>query len=216
MRAQLRAGAAVYNAGEYHGAHDAWEDHWLDLAAGTDDERFLHGLIQFTAALHHARQANWEGLSGLVAGAREYLDGLPDDYRGVNLGAVRAYLDAMHADPEVVERAAPPPLTHEGAAVGLDDLDFGEAAIAAAILAEEYDRYEEDLVERGVEYAREELSESGTGTFVALVMDFAADVEHRDLVYQRLEQHVARRDAEREDVAGLFDVDADGGGGPSA
>ncbi|MFB6301121.1 MAG: DUF309 domain-containing protein, partial [Halobacteriales archaeon] len=52
MDAHLRAGIAIYNAGGYHAAHDAWEDHWLDLESGTDDERFLHGLIQFTAAVH--------------------------------------------------------------------------------------------------------------------------------------------------------------------
>ncbi|NIS31883.1 MAG: DUF309 domain-containing protein, partial [Actinobacteria bacterium] len=59
MDAHLRAGIAIYNAGGYHAAHDAWEDHWLELEAGTDDERFLHGLIQFTAAVHHAQGANW-------------------------------------------------------------------------------------------------------------------------------------------------------------
>jgi predicted metal-dependent hydrolase len=206
MRDALRAGIAVYNAGEYHGAHDAWEDHWLDLQSGSDDERFLHGLIQFTAALHHARASNWDGLAGLVASARDYLEGLPADYRGVNVGTVRASLDAMDDDPEVVERVAPPPMTHEGEAVALDDLDVDAAAIAAAILAGEHDRYEEAVVERAVEYARAELAEAGDGQFVALVMDFAADAEHRDLVYQRLEQHVQRRDAEREDVEGLFDT----------
>jgi predicted metal-dependent hydrolase len=205
MRAQLRAGAAVYNAGEYHGAHDAWEDRWLDLEPGSDDERFLHGLIQFTAALHHARQANWAGLAGLVDSARGYLDGLPGDYRDVNLAELRRYLDAMHADPEFVERRAPPPMTHEGEAVGVDDLDFEAAAIAADVLAEEYDRYEEAVVERAVADAREELAEAGDGQFVALVMDFVAEAGDRDLVYQRLVQHVERRNAEREDVEGLFD-----------
>jgi hypothetical protein len=205
MRANLRAGAAVYNAGEYHGAHDAWEDRWLDLESGTDDERLLHGLIQFTAALHHARHANWEGLAGLVDSARGYLDGLPGEYRAVDLGAVRTYLDAMHDDPEVVERRAPPPMTHEGMAVGLADLDFEEATIAADILAEEHDRYEEAILERGVDYAHDELDAAGDGRFVALVMDFVADPEHRDLVYQRLTQHVAKKDAERADVEGLFD-----------
>jgi len=50
----LRAGIAIHNAGHYHAAHDAWEDEWLELDDGSD-ERLLHGLIQFTAAIHHAR-----------------------------------------------------------------------------------------------------------------------------------------------------------------
>ncbi|MFC6725607.1 DUF309 domain-containing protein, partial [Halobium palmae] len=37
----LRAGVAIYNAGDYHAAHDAWEDVWLDLPEGTDDGRAL-------------------------------------------------------------------------------------------------------------------------------------------------------------------------------
>jgi predicted metal-dependent hydrolase len=73
MESHLRAGVAVYNAGQYHAAHDAWEDHWLDLEQGTDDEQFLHGLIQFTAAVHHARTRNWSGATGLASSARDYL-----------------------------------------------------------------------------------------------------------------------------------------------
>jgi hypothetical protein len=206
MRAALRAGVAVYNAGEYHAAHDAWEDRWLELDAGTDDERLLHGLIQFTGALHHARTGNWAGLSGLVASAREYLDGLPADYRGIDLDAVRGYLDALHDDPEHVERAGPPPMTHEGAAVGLADLEFEAAAVAAAVFAEELDAYDEATLERAVERARADLDRGEeTSPLVALVIDFAAEPEHRGLVYQRLEGHLDRREHERSDVEGLFD-----------
>ena len=34
MRDHLRAGIAVFNAGDFHDAHDAWEDRWLDLESG--------------------------------------------------------------------------------------------------------------------------------------------------------------------------------------
>ncbi len=43
LRDQLRAGAAIYNDGYYHAAHDAWEARWLECEDGTDDERLLHG-----------------------------------------------------------------------------------------------------------------------------------------------------------------------------
>jgi len=206
MRAALRAGVAIYNAGEYHAAHDAWEDRWLDLAAGTDDERLLHGLIQFTAALHHARTGNWAGLSGLVESARSYLDGLPADCRGVDLAAVRRYLDALHEDPEHVERVPPPPMRQEGAAVRLEDLAFDAAAIAAGVFAEEQDGFEAATVERAVELARADLDGGDeTSPLVALVMDFAVETDHRGLVYQRLEAHVDRREHELSDVEGLFE-----------
>ena len=205
MRDHLRAGVAVYNAGEFHAAHDAWEDYWLDLESGTDDERFLHGLIQFTAAVHHAHGANWAGVRGLAESAAAYLADLPADYRAVNVGEVRDYLQRVAADPEHVERAAPPKLTHEGRAVMPEDLLFDAAAIAAEILAEEYG-YDEDVVERAAEYARADLdSGRATSEFVTFVMDFARDRANRAIIFQRLRQHVEKRHQRETDVDGLFD-----------
>jgi hypothetical protein len=206
MRDHLRAGVAVYNAGEYHAAHDAWEDYWLDLERGTDDERLLHGLIQFTAVVYHARQRNWQGLAGLVESATEYLADLPDEYRGIDVAVVRSALVRFGADPERIERGPPPRLVHEGEAITPDDLRFGPAAIAARIIAEEHERYDEDVLVRATDYAREDLDAGqGTSEFVTFVMDFARVSDDQDIVYQRLSDHVARRDRRASDVAGLFD-----------
>ena len=205
MRDHLRAGIAVYNAGEHHAAHDAWEDRWLGLESGTDDERFLHGLIQFTAAVHHAHRANWPGVRGLAESGAGYLAGLPADYRGVNVGRVRAYLRAVAADPEHVERVTVPKLTHEGRALVPEDLRFEAGAVAAGVLAEEYG-YDEAVVERAVEYARSDLdSGRATSQFVTFVLDFARDAANRGLIFQRLEGAVGKRDHEEEDVEGLFE-----------
>jgi len=206
MDAHLRAGAAIYNAGEYHAAHDAWEEEWLDRERGTDDERLLHGLIQFTAAIHHAHHANWAGVRGLAESGADYLADLPADHRGVNVGAVGAYLEATRDDPEHVERVGPPRLTVDDAALALADLDFEETAVAAPVLAEEYPGYDETVVERAVAYAHEDLAAGDDGSkFITLVMDFVADAENRGLVYQRLRGHVERRRARERDVEGLFD-----------
>jgi predicted metal-dependent hydrolase len=208
MDAHLRAGIAVYNAGEYHAAHDAWEDRWLDLESGTDEERFLHGLIQFTAAVHHGYDGNWAGLQGLAESAGRYLEGLPSPYRGVDLHAVRPYLGALAADPEHIERVEPPRLRHEGRALSLADLaeegEFEAAAVAAGVLAEEYDAYDEGVIETAVDYARESVEAGEGGRFVALAFDFVAG-EERDLVYQRLREHVDRRRSREDDIEGLFD-----------
>ncbi|MFC4448725.1 DUF309 domain-containing protein [Halorussus aquaticus] len=205
MRDHLRAGIAIYNDGEYHAAHDAWEDHWLDLESGTDDERFLHGLIQFTAAVHHAHDANWTGVRGLAESGAAYLAALPADYREVNVGEVRTYLRAVAADPEHVERAAPPRLTHENVALRPEDLRFEAAAVAAAVLAEEYG-YDEETVEKAVTYAREDLDdEKATSQFVTFVMDFARDAANRGIIFQRMAGVVGKRDHRESDVEGLFD-----------
>jgi hypothetical protein len=205
MEAHLRAGIAIYNAGDYHPAHDAWEDHWLDLEQGSDDEQFLHGLIQFTAAVHHAANRNWAGATGLGESGRGYLAGLGETYRGVNVESVRAYLATLEADPEVIDRRDPLALTHEGETIGLDDLRFDACAVAADVYAEEGD-YEAELVERAVAYARADLEDGNeTSEFVTLVMDFARNREARGVVYQRLSEHVDRRAQRGADVEGLFD-----------
>ncbi|MFC7075262.1 DUF309 domain-containing protein [Haloarcula halophila] len=203
MRPHLRAGIAVYNAGRYHAAHDAWEDRWLALPAG-EDERYLHGLIQFTAVVHHGRTENWSGAGGLAESAGEYLAELPAVYRGVDLEPVRRFLARVAADPEAVDWAEPPRLTHEGAVIGYDDLDFEATAIAATVLAAA-DGYDEGLLEQAVEYARDELDDREDGRFVGLVFSFVREREQRPVVFQRLGDHVRRERQKDDDVAGLFD-----------
>ena len=205
MEAHLRAGVAIYNAGEHHAAHDAWEDHWLELDPGTDDERLLHGLIQFTAAVYHARNGNWSGATGLADSARGYLDGLPADYRGVNVGTVRAALGELADDPVVVERRRPPVLTHETAALSLADLRFEATAVAAAVLAEEHG-YDAELLRTAASFARADLdAEAVSSPFVTLLFDFVRQPEHRGIIVQRLGEHTDRRQHRDDDVAGLFE-----------
>jgi len=203
MNAHLRAGIAVYNAGRYHAAHDAWEDHWLDLDDG-DDERFLHGLIQFTAVVHHATDENWSGAQGLAESAGEYLADLPAAYRGVNLDDIRPFLGRVADDPERVDWDTPPELTHEGRRVGYDDLEFEATAVAAEVLAEA-DGYDEAVVADAVEYARRTLDERGEGRFVGQLFAFVQEAENRPFVYAHLANHVERERQKDADVAGLFD-----------
>ena len=209
MESHLRAGIAVFNAGAFHAAHDAWEDRWLELDTGTDDERFLHGLIQYTAAVYHAHNRNWGGATGLAGSAGEYLSGLPGEFRGVNVGPIREYLSVLAADPEVIERRRAPSLTHGGRAVAATDLDFEATAIAAECIAEEHEQ--EELIEQAVEFASSDLDgteplRGETDTpFVPLVFDYVREPENRAIIVQRLGEHVERRVAREEDVAGLFE-----------
>jgi hypothetical protein len=201
MRDHLRAGIAVYNEGRYHAAHDAWEEYWLDLDRG-DDERFLHGLIQFTAVVHHASEANWSGARGLAESAAEYLDGLPDPYRGVALADVRDFLDEAAADPQ--RAADPPALTHDSEVVDYDELGFEATAVAAGVLAEA-GRYDEGVLDAAVDRARSELDGDGGSGFVGMVFSFVREREQRPVVYQRLRDHVQLERQKDDDVRGLFD-----------
>ena len=46
------AGIDLYNAGEFHAAHDAWEERWRD-DAGPREKLFLQALIQSAVVFHH-------------------------------------------------------------------------------------------------------------------------------------------------------------------
>ncbi|MEF8857214.1 MAG: DUF309 domain-containing protein [Haloplanus sp.] len=204
MEESLRAGIAIYNAGEYHAAHDAWEAPWLALDDGTDDERFLHGLIQFTAAVHHARTRNWSGATGLAESAGDYLAGLDSPHCGVDLDPVRRTLATLAADPEVIERRRLPALRYEGDVLTPADLRFEAAAAAATVLADEYG-YDVATVERAITFAREEIAGGERTLFTTGVMEFVTADAERSLVYRRLAEHVGRRDREYADVDGLFE-----------
>ncbi len=46
------AGIDLYNAGEYHAAHDAWEERWMG-EVGPQEKLFLQAMIQSAVAFHH-------------------------------------------------------------------------------------------------------------------------------------------------------------------
>ena len=46
------AGIDLYNVGEFHAAHDAWEERWMG-EVGRDEKLFLQAMIQSAVAFHH-------------------------------------------------------------------------------------------------------------------------------------------------------------------
>ncbi len=204
MEAALRAGAAIYNAGYTHAAHDAWEDRWLTCEDGTDDEQLLHGLIQFTAAVHHASERNWSGAVGLATSGQSYLESPPDPCRGVGLAPLRDYLGALAADPELIERRQPVAITIDGEIPTLDSLGLEATAIAAPLLADA-DDLDPEPVRDARAYARADL-EGGEddSAFVGLLFAFVQAGSDRGIVHQRLSQHVERRASREADVEHLF------------
>lgn len=200
----LRAGAAIYNGGEFHAAHDAWEALWLDMENGPDRDLF-QGLIQFTAAVHHADQRNWEGTTGLAASARTYLSGLGPSAHGVALDPIRSYLADLARDPELIERQQPIGVEIDGAQVMVEELPFAALTIAARVTAEEYE-YDTPLIEQAIEYARADLAaERVPSRFVTLLVDFIGNDQNRRIIFRRLGDHADRREHRDSDVEGLFE-----------
>jgi len=46
------AGIDLYNAGEFHAAHDAWEERWMG-PVDREEKLFLQAMIQSAVAFHH-------------------------------------------------------------------------------------------------------------------------------------------------------------------
>lgn len=46
------AGIELYNSGEFHAAHDAWEERWMG-EVGPREKLFLQAMIQSAVAFHH-------------------------------------------------------------------------------------------------------------------------------------------------------------------
>lgn len=81
----IARGVALFNAGEYFEAHEAWEDHW---GKGPPAERALTlGLIKAAVALHHLAAGNE---AGFLWQAEKAIPGLREN-AGVwpELGAAR-------------------------------------------------------------------------------------------------------------------------------
>lgn len=72
LSAEIEAGRALFDAGHWFEAHEAWEDHWL--AADGDERVFLQGLIQLAGALHKGlRMGHPPGMQSLAHQAAQKL-----------------------------------------------------------------------------------------------------------------------------------------------
>lgn len=96
-------GVRLYNTGAYHEAHDCFEVEWYNYGRGTTESAFLHGMVQVAAgAYKHFDFENDEGMRSLFGTALQYLEGVPEDFYGVDLAAVRTTLQTVKTDPDAL------------------------------------------------------------------------------------------------------------------
>jgi predicted metal-dependent hydrolase len=79
----LRRAAELFNAAEYHAAHEVLDELWESSPSADSD--FLKGLIQACIALHHYQAGNAEGAVKLYAGHRQYLAPYLPAHRGLDV-----------------------------------------------------------------------------------------------------------------------------------
>jgi len=103
LRRAVIHGVRLYNAGEFHEAHDCFESEWYNYGNGTTESAFLHGMVQAAAgAYKHFDFEDDGGMRSLFETALQYLHDVPRDYYGVNLLDVRTTLTNALNDPTVL------------------------------------------------------------------------------------------------------------------
>ena len=83
--AAYQEGLALFEAAEYHAAHEAFERCWLASEGGDAD--FFKGLIQASICMHHASRENLEGARKLYSGHRRLLGPFSPTHRGLDVAA---------------------------------------------------------------------------------------------------------------------------------
>jgi len=78
---QFARGFALFNAGKFFEAHEAWEEVWL--AEEEPEKTFLQGLIQVAAAFHHAQRGNARGKESLLKAGLAKLSQFPANHSGI-------------------------------------------------------------------------------------------------------------------------------------
>jgi predicted metal-dependent hydrolase len=99
------AGIDLYNAGEFHAAHDAWEERWRD-DCGPREKLFLQALIQSAVIFHHIEIGRRGAARRMYGMAREKFTRLGEE-RFMSLD-VREYVEGLARSLRWLEEAEDP------------------------------------------------------------------------------------------------------------
>lgn len=91
-----RAGVAAFNAGDYFEQHEHFEEAWL--AEPRPIRELYQGILQIGVAFHHIEQGNWAGALKLFRRGLPRLRDLPPVCQGIDVAALRAAAEAIHAE----------------------------------------------------------------------------------------------------------------------
>lgn len=88
------AGIDLYNAGEFHAAHDVWEERWMG-EVGPSEKLFLQAMIQSAVAFHHLEIGRPGAARQMYIRAKEKFARLGTSvYMSLDLENYQAQLDA--------------------------------------------------------------------------------------------------------------------------
>ncbi|ELY66425.1 DUF309 domain-containing protein [Natronococcus jeotgali] len=104
LRRAVVHGVRLFNDGAFHESHDCFELEWYNYGRGTTESAFLHGMVQVAAGA--SKRADFEddgGMESLFRTALQYLEGIPDDYYGVDVREVRETLQTALEEPTAID-----------------------------------------------------------------------------------------------------------------
>ena len=88
------AGIDLYNAGEFHAAHDVWEERWMG-EVGAKEKLFLQAMIQSAVAFHHLEIGRPGAARQMYTRAKEKFARLETNvFMSLDLQEYQAQLDA--------------------------------------------------------------------------------------------------------------------------
>ncbi len=87
------AGIALFNAGRYWHAHEAWEAAWMAMGNGSEDdaEIFFRALIQLASGLHLKRSGRLAGARSHFAKAHQKFAAMPAVFMGLDTISLRIF-----------------------------------------------------------------------------------------------------------------------------
>lgn len=84
--------------------HTLFKDKWYNYGSGSTESAYLHGMVQVAAGTYkHVAFEDDDGMRSLFETALEYLAGVPEDFYGVDVVAVRDRMRAALVDPPRIE-----------------------------------------------------------------------------------------------------------------
>ncbi len=121
LQTNHRLAVQHFNAGQYFGAHEAWETCWR-LSRGTADEAFFKGLSQLGAGYTHYRRGNAHGARALLGRAVTGIGPYAPRHRGLHVLAIVSAAESHAERFRAAEEAGLPPPE-----VSVPPLELGDA-----------------------------------------------------------------------------------------
>lgn len=97
----------LFDAGNYFGAHEAWETCW-GFAKGTDEEEFFKGLAQLGAGYTHWVRGNPHGVVALLGRALSRIVSHGPTHRGLDVDAFARRLEDLRMQAGAADREGTP------------------------------------------------------------------------------------------------------------